>query len=110
MGGYEQHLPLLSRTAVLNIVDLKIDNLVFKCIIWVSKTPEVWFISYFYFFHQELHAHINGSVSESTIEKLVAKKQKLDHQFSFKKGSTATLKEWVHIDTLNQLVHLHQFS
>lgn len=41
----------------------------------------------------ELHAHINGSVSESTIEKLVAKKQKLDHQFSFKKGSTATLKE-----------------
>uniref|UniRef100_K1QQ56 Adenosine deaminase-like protein n=1 Tax=Magallana gigas TaxID=29159 RepID=K1QQ56_MAGGI len=42
---------------------------------------------------KELHAHINGSVSESTIEKLVAKKQKLDHQFSFKKGSTATLKE-----------------
>lgn len=48
---------------------------------------------FFVFFYQELHAHINGSVSESTIEKLVAKKQKLDHQFSFKKGSTATLKE-----------------
>lgn len=47
----------------------------------------------FLFFYQELHAHINGSMSESTIEKLVAKKQKLDHQFSFKKGSTATLKE-----------------
>jgi hypothetical protein len=42
---------------------------------------------------QELHAHINGSVSESTIQKLLSKKQNLDHQFSFKKGSTATLKE-----------------
>ncbi|XP_048732509.1 adenosine deaminase-like protein isoform X5 [Ostrea edulis] len=41
----------------------------------------------------ELHAHINGSVSEDTIQKLLTKKQNLDHQFSFKKGSTATLKQ-----------------
>lgn len=41
----------LFRIVVLNIVDFKIDNLVFKCIIWVLKILEVWFISYFYFFY-----------------------------------------------------------
>ncbi|XP_061174078.1 adenosine deaminase-like protein [Saccostrea echinata] len=41
----------------------------------------------------ELHAHINGSVSEVTIQKLLAKKRNFDQSFSFKKGSTATLKE-----------------
>ncbi|XP_062576458.1 adenosine deaminase-like protein [Saccostrea cucullata] len=41
----------------------------------------------------ELHAHINGSVSEATIQKLLAKKKNSDQQFSFKKGSTGTLKE-----------------
>jgi hypothetical protein len=42
---------------------------------------------------QELHAHINGSISEATMEKLLLKKNREGEKLFFDKDQSSTLEE-----------------
>ncbi|CAG2214522.1 Adenosine deaminase-like protein A,Adenosine deaminase-like protein [Mytilus edulis] len=53
----------------------------------------------------ELHAHINGSISEATMKKLLKKKNREGDKLSFQKDQTATLEDCFHMFKL-----IHQVS